>query len=121
MFIDHHNRKIVTINCQTYSILILPIFSLSKPKSGRYRMVFDWGRGLAHPHAKIAFAILDGYSSKWIDRIIYENASYKIVEIKKCRSGRLAAIVEKMFEIDNHDSNIIKAVLEQEFQNTKNT
>ena len=121
MFIDNHNRKIVVINSQPHGVLILPIFSLSKPKIGRSRMVFDWGRGLAHPRAKIAFAILNTHVGNWLDRIIYENITYKITDIRKCRSGRMAATIEKMYDVNNYDNNIIRAVLAQELQDSQDT
>lgn len=85
-------------------------------------MVFDWGKGLAHPRAKIAFAILNDEYSNWIERLIYEDNTYHITQINKCRSGRLAAQVQNVYPINQYDSKIIEEVLKQEFPDApKNT
>jgi len=109
---DNEYKRVVKFEGQLYRIMILPIFSLSTPnKYNESRMVFDWGKSLSHPSAKIGFAFIA--SGQYINRIIFDDHSYYLVnKPRKCRSGRLSARVVPKSEVDPNDLLIISTLLD---------
>lgn len=100
--------------------MLLPIFSISKPDTNRLqRLVFDWGKSLPHPNARIAIAIMSSNEGQYIRTLVIDDVSYTISEIKKCRSGRMAAQIQGMGPVFPFDNDLIKKLIEQEF--SKNT
>lgn len=100
--------------------MLLPVFSLSKPdEQSSQRLVFDWGKGLPHPNARIGFAIMSSNTGQWIRTLIIDDTAYTITGIKKCRSGRMAAQVTKDGPATSFDMDLVKKLIEQEFP--KNT
>ncbi len=105
---------------QTFTLMLLPMFSLSKPDiDGSQRLVFDWGKSLPHPSARIAIAIMSSNDGQYIRTIVVDDIAYTITKIRKCRSGRCAAQVTKDGPVQPFDANLIKKLIEQEF--SKNT
>ena len=108
--IDHWGRL--------YALMILPIFSISRPDpNGSKRIVFDWGKSLAHPSAKIGIAILRSPQGQWIERLIIADNTYMIESKKKCRSGRIAVRARKVGRASDSDRQLIKALMDNEFPN----
>ena len=92
-------------------VILLPVFSLSNSdKSTIQRLVFDWGKGLSHPHASPAFAISRKGSSR-ISRIIFKGYSFNVLNILGCRSGRLAAYVQKTGPASYSDNKLIDTAM----------
>ena len=115
---NNNNRRTIKVFGRTYNILILPVLSLSNPDLYRNRrLVFDWGKSISHPHAKIAFAILKSHN--YISRLIYDNTVYEILGITDCRSGRKAATIRYIENVGTGYQDIIDALMIQEFP--KNT
>lgn len=115
---DH--RRVVEWAGQKFTLMLLPMFSLSKPdNSGKQRLVFDWGKSLPHPNAQIAIAILADNKGQYIRTLVIDDVAYNVTQIKKCRSGRCAAQLEKVGPVYPFDQDLIKKLIEQEF--SKNT
>jgi hypothetical protein len=120
--ISHPNnyKRVVEWAGQKFTLMLLPMFSLSKPDAtGMQRLVFDWGKSLPHPNARIAIAILSSNEGQYIRTLVIDDISYQISGIKKCRSGRCAAQVMSTGPVYPFDQNLIKKLVEQEF--SKNT
>lgn len=118
----HQNdfRRTVEWAGQEFALMFLPMFSLSNPdQAGLQRMVFDWGKSLPHPDARIAIAILADSEGQFIRTVVIDDVSYTVQHVKKCRSGRCAARVKKVGPVHPFDQNLVKKFIEQEFP--KNT
>lgn len=114
-------KKQVEWGGQMFTLMLLPMFSLSKPDAttGLQRLVFDWGKSLPHPNARIAIAIMSSAEGQFIRTLVIDDVSYNVMRIRKCRSGRCAAEVEKVGPVQPFDANLIKKLIEHEF--SKNT
>lgn len=121
-----NNRKHVIHQGLEFSVLLLPVLSISKPSFDKQRnlhlqrIVFDWGKSLSHPDAKIAFAMLTSPTSHYFTHLVIGDNKYSIVgTMQKCRSGRVAARVFKDGSPTTFDTQIIQKVLVQEFPHQK--
>ena len=111
-------KRIINHWGRSYALMILPIFSVSRPDpKGTKRIVFDWGKSLTHPNAKIGFAILRSPMGQWIERLIISDNVYMIERIKRCRSGRVAIWVCKTGRASDLDRQLIKKLMDSEFPN----
>lgn len=103
-------------------MMMLPTFSLSRPKeNGIQRLVFDWGKSIAHPGADIAFAFLASESGQFISTLVYKDIAYDVCGIKDCRSGRLAAKIKARGPVDKLEEALITELVRQEFPAGENT
>lgn len=123
MFKDFSTHKIVEYQGHDFGVLILPVLSISKPSpnplhplSLTQRLVFDWGKSLSHPNAKIAFGMLTRPGGHYFPHLVIGENNYLVFgAIQKCRSGRLAAIVKKDGPASTFDLQLIQKALAQEF------
>jgi hypothetical protein len=121
MFKNFSTHKVVEHHGHEFGVLILPILSISKPsRDSRHnvvtqRMVFDWGKSLSHPNAKVAFGMLTRPGGHYFQHMVMGDNNYVVMEVTKCRSGRLAAIVCKDGPASLFDSQLVQKVLAQEF------
>jgi hypothetical protein len=105
---------------QEFTLMLLPVFSISKPdEKKQQRLVFDWGKSLPHPNARIGIAIMSSNEGQYIRTLVIDDVAYNVSSIKKCRSGRMAAQIENAGPVFPFDNNLIKKLIEQEF--SKNT
>lgn len=114
MLHDRHNPvKTIKVNGIYHYVMMLPILSVSRPNNnGICRIIFDWGKSLAHPCAMIAFAIMR--YNQHIERLIFNNNEYVIYSVDKCRSGRLAMYASKVGAAQEYDINIISLFMNSE-------
>lgn len=120
--ISHPNdfRRVVEWAGQKFTLMLLPMFSMSNPdQTGAQRIVFDWGKSLPHPNARIAIAILASDNSQFIRTLVVDDVAYEVTKVKQCRSGRYAAHIQKTGPVFKFDQDLIKKFIEQEF--SKNT
>lgn len=116
------NKKSVEHLGHSFGVLILPVLSISKPSpDSRFgealiqRVVFDWGKSLSHPNAKVAFGMLTRAGGQYFQHIIFGDNQYVVHQLKDCRSGRKAALVSKYGQASSFDLQIIQKALAQEF------
>lgn len=120
-----NNRKSVIHQGYEFSLLLLPVLSVSKPSFDKHynthtqRIVFDWGKSLSHPAAKVGFALLTSPTSHFFKYVVIGDNKYSIIKMQKCRSGRVAAVVSKEGPASLFDNKIIQAALAQEFPTKK--
>lgn len=125
MIKNFSTSKVVEFHGHDFGVLIMPILSISKPSPNplyngllTQRIVFDWGKSLSHPNAKIAFGMLTKPGGHYFPHIILGENNYIVMgSPQKCRSGRLAAIVHKDGPAISFDLQVIQKVLAQEFPN----
>lgn len=123
MFKLFSNKKFVEHQGQDFGVLLLPVLSISKPTPDprhggilTQRLVFDWGKSLSHPNAKIAFGMLTRPGGQYFQHMIIGDNNYAVMDgIQKCRSGRLAAIIHKDGQASLFDMQLIQKALAQEF------
>lgn len=123
MFKNFSTHKVVEHHGHDFGVLVLPVLSISKPSPDprhgvavTQRIVFDWGKSLSHPNAKIAFGMLTRPGGHFFQHLIIGENNYVVMgQIQKCRSGRLAAIVCKDGQASTFDLQIIQKALAQEF------
>jgi hypothetical protein len=110
---DH--RKLVKFHGHEFALMLLPVFSLSHPdRLGNSRLVFDWGKSLSHPRAQIAVGILSSPFSQYVKRLIYRGNEYGVSNLRKCRSGRMAARVYNLGRAKKEDIQLIDRLMKQE-------
>lgn len=117
------NRKLVEHQGHLFGVLILPVLSISKPSPDprfgsvyTQRIVFDWGKSLSHPSARVAFGMLTRPEGHYFPHIIINDKQYLIEGvIQRCRSGRRAAIVTRGGSASMFDTQLIQKALAQEF------
>ena len=123
MFKQFNNKKFVEHQGYDFGVLILPVLSISKPSPNprhgnilTQRIVFDWGKSLSHPNAKIAFGMLTRPGGQFFPYLVIGEIQYTVMDqIQKCRSGRRAAIIHKSGEATVFNLQLIKKALAQEF------
>lgn len=103
-------------------MMMLPTFSISRPKQdGTQRLVFDWGKSIAHPGADIAFAFLASEGGQYIQTLVFRDIAYTVHDLKDCRSGRIAAILKLRGPVDKFEDALITELVRQEFPAGENT
>lgn len=123
MFKNFSTNKIVEHQGHEFGVLILPFLSISKPSPDprhnnllTQRIVFDWGKSISHPNAKIAFGMLAKPTGHYMLHIIIGENKYVVMgSPQKCRSGRLAAMLCKDGPASTFDLQLVQKALAQEF------
>jgi hypothetical protein len=116
MIKNFSTHKVVEHQGHDFGVLILPVLSISKPNMDmRQRVVFDWGKSLSHPNARIAFGMLTRPGGHFFEHLIINENTYVVMALQKCRSGRMAAIVCKDGPASTFNLQLIQKAMAQEF------
>ena len=107
------HRKYINWHGRKFAFMLLPVFSQSKPKQGRSRIVFDWGKSLPNPNARIAVGLLTSPQGQYIQRLVYNDQTYEIDGLRKCRSGRLAAYIRHIGRVSLWDRALVTKIMDE--------
>jgi hypothetical protein len=107
------HRKYINWHGRDFAFMLLPVFSQSKPKQGRSRIVFDWGKSLPNPNARVAVALLSSTKGQFINRLIYDDQAYTVDNLRKCRSGRIAGYIRHISRVNEWDRALVTKIMDE--------